>query len=44
MRTGILLAILGVFVLLRTARKDATGRTLAHRILGIDAETKAEVR
>jgi hypothetical protein len=34
MRTGLLLVIVGVWTLLRTVRKDSTGRTLVNRLLG----------
>jgi hypothetical protein len=34
MRTGALLAIVGVWVLLRSVRRDSTGRTLVDRIVG----------
>ncbi len=34
MRTGVLLALVGAWVLLRSVRKDATGRTLVDRITG----------
>jgi hypothetical protein len=34
MRSGILIAIVGAWLVLRTARKDATGRNLVDRILG----------
>jgi hypothetical protein len=32
--TGLFLAMLGLWLLLRTIRKDATGQTLVDRILG----------
>lgn len=34
MRTGILLAIVGVFLIARTVTKDISGRTLIDHILG----------
>jgi hypothetical protein len=34
MRTGILLMLVGSFVIARTVQHDATGRTLPDRILG----------
>lgn len=37
MRTGLLLAIIGLWLLLRTVRKDSSGRTLADRIMGKSA-------
>lgn len=32
MRTGLLLVLIGVFIVARTVRKDATGRNLVDRI------------
>lgn len=34
MRSGILIAIVGLWLLLRTIRKDATGRNLVDRLQG----------
>lgn len=34
MRSGILIALVGLFLILRTVRKDATGRNLVDRIQG----------
>lgn len=34
MRAGILLAIIGAFVVLRTVRPDAQGKTLVDHVLG----------
>jgi len=33
-RTGLVLILFGVFVLLRTIRHDSSGRTLVDRLLG----------
>jgi hypothetical protein len=35
--TGIFLAIVGFWLILRTVRKDSTGQTLVDRILGATA-------
>lgn len=32
--TGLFIALVGFWVILRTVRKDSTGRTLVDRILG----------
>ena len=34
MATGILLAVIGIFIVLRTVRQDSSGKTLVDHVLG----------
>jgi hypothetical protein len=40
-RSGILIAVVGTWLVLRTVRKDASGRNLVDRITGASADTPA---
>jgi hypothetical protein len=39
MRSGILIAVVGAWLVLRTVRKDASGRNLVDRITGATSDT-----